>query len=257
MQVFPQLGPELHQVALSAVNGVASDPWADMPGMRDERRSGALQLLAIYSRMVDVLQRRIDITMQQALATGSDYGEIAKACGVSRQAIRQRWLRRTGRNRWFEMRVPDPRPRRLGAPSRVDDYRTVVLFDGPYEGRRDFLGVGDVPVYQADSPPLASGNSIPLLAWYAPSKDDAAVYAFAGVERDLRQQPHKRAVRTAKLRVYELAKEFDVDSGVVMSRLQAMGEYVNSAASTVEHAAVHRLREEFQLRRPEGFRQTQ
>jgi hypothetical protein len=88
-------------------------------------------------------------------------------------------------------------------------------------------------------------------------QDDGAVYVFVGVERNLRKPPHNRAVRTAKLRVYELAKEFGVESRVVMSRLQSMGEYVNSAASIVEHDAVQRMREQFQTRRPEGFRPTE
>jgi hypothetical protein len=43
-----------------------------------------------------VLERRIDLTIKDALDGGSDYGEIAKACAVFRQAIRQRWLRRSG-----------------------------------------------------------------------------------------------------------------------------------------------------------------
>lgn len=254
MEHLPQLGPELHRIAWSAVSGPASDPWADVPGSREERRAGALQLLAIYSRMVDVLQRRIDLVKKEALTTGSDYGQIAKACGVSRQTVRQRWIKRSERNRWFEIRVPEPRPRSSDAPSRLGDYGTVVLFGGPYEGKRDFLSAGEVPVYQADSPPLASGNSLPLLAWYVPGKDDAAVYTFVGVARDLRQPPHKRTVRTAKVRVYELAKELGVDSRAVMSRLNAMGEYVRSAASTVEHDAVQQLREQFQTRRPGDVR---
>jgi hypothetical protein len=37
----------------------------------------------------------------------------------------------------------------------------------------------------------------------------------------------------AEFRVYELAKEFGVDSTVVMIKLQEMGEFTRSAASTV------------------------
>ncbi len=43
---------------------------------------------------------------------------------------------------------------------------------------------GEVLRYEADSPPSESSGSVPLLAWYAPSRDDANVYVFAGVERD-------------------------------------------------------------------------
>ena len=38
----------------------------------------------------------------------------------------------------------------------------------------------------------------------------------------------------AKVRVYELAKELGVESKVVMTKLQEMGEFVRSASSTVE-----------------------
>ena len=36
----------------------------------------------------------------------------------------------------------------------------------------------------------------------------------------------------AKVRVYELAKEFGVESKAVMVKLQEMGEFVRSASST-------------------------
>ena len=49
----------------------------------------------------------------------------------------------------------------------------------------------------------------------------------------------------AKVRVYELAKEFGVESKAVMARLQEMGEFVRSASSTIEAPVVRRLKEEF------------
>ncbi|WP_242884931.1 translation initiation factor IF-2 N-terminal domain-containing protein, partial [Actinomadura litoris] len=42
----------------------------------------------------------------------------------------------------------------------------------------------------------------------------------------------------AKVRVYELAKEFGVESKVVMAKLQEMGEFVRSASSTIEAPVV-------------------
>ena len=47
----------------------------------------------------------------------------------------------------------------------------------------------------------------------------------------------------AKVRVYELAKELGIESKVVMTKLQEMGEFVRSASSTVEPPVVRRLRE--------------
>ncbi len=49
----------------------------------------------------------------------------------------------------------------------------------------------------------------------------------------------------AKVRVYELAKEFGVESRAVMDRLEEMGESVGSASSWVEAPVVRRLRERF------------
>ena len=49
----------------------------------------------------------------------------------------------------------------------------------------------------------------------------------------------------AKVRVYELAKEFGVESKAVMAKLQEMGEFVRSASSTIEAPVVRRLTEAF------------
>ncbi|HEY7488181.1 MAG TPA: translation initiation factor IF-2 N-terminal domain-containing protein, partial [Streptosporangiaceae bacterium] len=49
----------------------------------------------------------------------------------------------------------------------------------------------------------------------------------------------------AKVRVYELAKEFGVESKAVMAKLQEMGEFVRSASSTIEAPVVRRLQEAF------------
>jgi len=46
----------------------------------------------------------------------------------------------------------------------------------------------------------------------------------------------------AKVRVYELAKEFGVESKAVMAKLQEMGEFVRSASSTIEAPVVRRLK---------------
>ncbi len=47
----------------------------------------------------------------------------------------------------------------------------------------------------------------------------------------------------AKVRVYELAKEFGLESKDVLKTLQDMGEYVRSASSTIEPPVVRRLTE--------------
>jgi hypothetical protein len=253
MTAIRQLASQLHEIAWSAVQGPAADPWADAGGTREERRAGSLQLLAVYSQLIKVLQRRIDLTIKDALDAGSDYGEIATACGVSRQAIRQRWLRRTAGSRWFEVWRPSPRPGdQVGVRPHVHEPARAVcvrLAGGPHDGARDMAFPGEVLHYEADSPPSESSGSVPLLTWYAPSRDDANVYVFAGVERDAWRMYTGRLLppgaATAKPRVYELAAEFGVESKVVMAKLQEMGEFIRSASSTVEHLAAHKLREQF------------
>jgi translation initiation factor IF-2 len=54
----------------------------------------------------------------------------------------------------------------------------------------------------------------------------------------------------AKVRVHELAKEFGVDSKVVLAKLSDIGEYVRSASSTVEPPVAKRLRDAFAASAP-------
>ncbi|HEY2077859.1 MAG TPA: translation initiation factor IF-2 [Streptosporangiaceae bacterium] len=56
----------------------------------------------------------------------------------------------------------------------------------------------------------------------------------------------------AKVRVYELAKEFGVESKAVMAKLQQMGEFVRSASSTIEAPVVRRLKDEFASQAAKG-----
>ncbi|MGH3364803.1 MAG: translation initiation factor IF-2 N-terminal domain-containing protein, partial [Nocardioidaceae bacterium] len=49
----------------------------------------------------------------------------------------------------------------------------------------------------------------------------------------------------AKVRVHELAKEFGVESKVVLAKLGEMGEFVKSASSTVEPPVVKRFTDKF------------
>ena len=58
----------------------------------------------------------------------------------------------------------------------------------------------------------------------------------------------------AKVRVYELAKEFGVESKAVMAKLQEMGEFVRSASSTIEAPVVRRLKEAFATEQPKQAR---
>src|SRR5690625_7873372 len=48
-----------------------------------------------------------------------------------------------------------------------------------------------------------------------------------------------------KVRVYELARELEVESKVVLARLSDLGEFVKSPSSTIEAPVVRKLREAF------------
>lgn len=253
MPAIAKLAARVHEVVWSAVQGPAADPWASTAGTREERRSGALQLLALYSQLIKVLQRRIDLTIKDALDAGSDYGEIAAVCGVSRQAIRQRCLRHAADSRWHQVQV-SPRPggqadgRRR--PGEIGHAALVRLAGGPYDGARDMPLPGEILKYEADRPPSDSSGPVPLLAWYVPSQDDANVYVFTGVEQDAWRMHAGRLLPPGgalakKPRVYELAADLGVESKVIMARLEEMGEFVRSAASPVEHLIAYKLRQQF------------
>jgi translation initiation factor IF-2 len=59
-------------------------------------------------------------------------------------------------------------------------------------------------------------------------------------------------VATGKVRVHELAREFGVDSKVVLAALKELGEFVKSASSTIEPSVARAVREHLAGRRPAG-----
>jgi hypothetical protein len=284
------LGLQLHEIAWSAVKREPrqvsiepADPWENFDGSLQERRVGCLRLLRVYSQMIKVLQRRIDLTVKDALATGSSYGEVASACGVSRQAIRQRWLRRQEQAESssppFIARPPDRDSYVRPNPNQPSQPANVRLAGGPRDGERDKVRPGHVTGFAVEDSSAEQTNSPSAIAWYVPSKDDAGVYIFAGLQVDDPARSTERAqtnqtatatastpsvshtptsaewtsnrlqgARAAKPLVCELATEFGVESKTVMSMLQEMGEFVRSASSTVEWPVARRLREQFAAR---------
>ncbi|MGA7690429.1 MAG: translation initiation factor IF-2 N-terminal domain-containing protein [Jiangellales bacterium] len=59
----------------------------------------------------------------------------------------------------------------------------------------------------------------------------------------------------AKVRVYELAKELDIDSKDVLKKLNDLGEFVRSASSTVEPPVVKKLRDAMAAEAPAAAKQ--
>jgi hypothetical protein len=108
------LEAQLRQIAWSEADRRRQPPGGIMPAdprdreaSVDRRRAGCLGMLRTYTWMIKLLQRRIDMTVDAALDLGATYGQVATACGVSRQAARQRWLRREQQRAMPSMASPD------------------------------------------------------------------------------------------------------------------------------------------------------
>jgi translation initiation factor IF-2-like protein len=249
----------LHRIAWSVVEDELphervrpADPWRHVQTDKNsaseaERRTGCLGLLYVYSLMIKILQRRIDWTINEALATGASYGDIAEACGVSRQAARQRWLRRRNRR---DVRTVRP-VSGLGAvgwdgtwpPAGYPNSTLVRLVGGPRDGQQTSVRLGQV-IKSEVLPPSGSGESVLWMARYVPAGDDLSVYTFDGLEPT--PAPAPGGTTAPKPRVYEIAKEFGVESKAVLAKLNVMGEFVRSASSTVSPEALRQLWEHFE-----------
>lgn len=216
------LDVQLRQIAWSYASGAASgfisDPEDFHFGNVEGRRAGALGLLRIYALLADVLEGRIDRTVELALNNGASFGDIGSARGISRQAARQRWLRS-----------------RIREETRADR----LLSRKPISEREEFLP--DRPVAVAEAP--ANSVSAETMSIRGPAGDTEDQDEKAEAESHIGQ----RSARPGgpKVRVRELAAEFGVTSAVVMQKLKETGEFVRSASSTVEAPVARVLREYF------------
>jgi hypothetical protein len=221
------LDAQLQQIAWSMASHMQltarpAEPWDEYHDATvEERRAGCLALMRVYTRMIKVLQRRIDLAVKEALILDATYGDIATACGISRQAARQRWLR-------HRERYEHPRVRLSGGPR-----------DG--EWKRPRPGDELIVTLWEDGPVRPSGS-----ARYVPSEENPGIYTFAGSDTYNWEAPATEPPRQGPPRVYEIAKEFGVESKAVLAKLQEMGEFVSSAASTVKPEALRQLWEHFQ-----------
>ena len=256
------LGFHLHRIAWSAVTGelphrriLPADPWRNPQDSEDDpeqsqaaRHLGCLELLYVYRCMTKILERRIDWTVNEALATGATYGEIGEACGISRQAARQRWLRHRQRHDVRTVRPVsgldavswDGTWPHAGYPGNMD----ICLVGGPCDGSRNFAKLGQPFEIEVPAPP-GSTDSLVWTARYLPSEIDLSIYVFDRMESEPRP-PSRTGSQPRKPRVYEIAKEFGVESKAVLAKLQEIGEFVRSASSTVEPGALRQLWDHFQ-----------
>ena len=223
------LDTRLRQMAWSIASrarpGVSpAEPWDrdyEYPATVEERRAGYLALLRVYTHMIKVLERRIDLAVKEALSLDANYGDIAAACGVSRQAARQRWLR-------HREQYEPPKVRLTGGP------RDGEELERPRPGDELI-----VTLWEA-GPSRPSGY-----ATYVPSSEDPSIYIFTESQDYGWETADSPSRRPGEIRVYQLAKECGVGSQVLMSRMSNMGEYVISASSIVEPAIAEKLRAHF------------
>jgi hypothetical protein len=192
-----------------------------MEATQEARLLGCLALLRVYTRMIAALQRKIDLAVRQALALGGNYADIADACGVSRQAARQRWLRH---RELYEF----PRVRLSGGPRDGEWAR-------PQPGEQLMVDLWE------DGQARPSGY-----LRYVPSEEDPSIYTFAESQTYDWNATATEPSPGGKPRVYQIAKEFGVESKVVMAKLQEMGVFVRSASAPVEPEALRKLWEHFQ-----------
>jgi len=223
------LDTQLHQMAWSIASrarpGVSpAEPWDhdyEYPATVEERRAGCLALLRVYTHMIKVLQRRIDLAVKEALSLDANYGDIAAACGITRQAARQRWLR-------HREQYEPPKVRLTGGPRDGEEW------ERPRSGEQLI-----VTLWEA-GPSRPSGH-----ATYVPNTEDPSTYMFTGSQDYDWETADTQSRPSGKIRVYQLAKECGVESQTLMSRMREMGEYVISANSIVEPALAERLRAQF------------
>jgi len=224
------LDAQLQQIAWSIARHTPpvarpAEPWDErFDAGAEERRMGCLVLLGVYTHMIKVLQTRIDLAVKEALTLDASYGEIAAACGVSRQAARQRWLRH--RERY--------------------EFPKVRLSGGPRDGESERPRPGEELIVSLweQGPARPSGY-----ARYVPSQEDPGAYTFIESQTYNWDEAAKQGSRRGKPRVFEIAKEFGVESKEVLAKLQEMGEFVRSAAATVEPEALRHLWEHFEAHR--------
>ncbi|MFJ1796844.1 hypothetical protein [Kitasatospora griseola] len=87
------LGWEVAEGNLSREGRPVVKPDADGP--RDAVREANLELLNVYQGMIRALEGDIVLAQARALGRGATYADIARVRGISRQAVRQDWEKRT------------------------------------------------------------------------------------------------------------------------------------------------------------------
>lgn len=250
-----RLSGELYDLAWSVAQddlreaGQHTTAWYDPNDpatARTDRQAGYLALLAVYGRMHTALQANIDFAVAGALAAGANFGEIGRAAEMSRQAARQKWLRLTTK-------------------------LAVTLSGGPRDGEQDAAYADQDIVSEEETYwDRRRCQEVTVSSRYRKKYGNPQVYEFVGYEdasgRPTRMPPPEPVEPTSrparpplpptrpaqppshprpgggKPRVFELAAELELTSKQVLRDLAGMGEYVVSAASTVEPAIARKLR---------------
>lgn len=136
------------------------------------RRAGYIALLGVYTELQRYLRDNTDLAVAGVLATGGNFGDVARALGVSRQAARQRW-----------QRAKTPTDVRLtGGPRNGETHRTWRDADVRF-------AVGD--------PDLWDHPEEQCWLVYRASAKDPRVYEFVGYEDSSGRITRTRPERTS------------------------------------------------------------
>lgn len=223
---------------------------------QDDRHAAHLALLAVYSRMQAALEMNVHLAVSNARQAGASFTEIAKARGVSRQAVRQE-------NNRFSAKVEivlSGGPRDGQVAVEASQQHEIRYREYDYYNRRDRQEVvvystytkkyGDPLIYKftgfrdnrgrpASAEPPADPRTPPTPT--APCRSQGEVLpgaAKAPGETDV----VRAALGPGAVRVHELAKELGLTSKQVLIELKRLGEYVRTASSVLEQPVADRVR---------------
>ncbi len=229
--------------AMRAVSGAGDGPAqgsapGEAPSVESLRRN-YLELLRVYSAMTEALAANIRGAQGMAHTAGASYSTIADARGVSRQAVRQQWIRQRSK-------------------------RIVTLEGGPRNGEEaTVLYSQELQIWIDRSEWTEIAEEFRgATVTYRQSKVDRDRYVLVNVKKDVLQhferlqeaiaahhkqypEPWEIALQQEerpRVNVHELAHQVLLPTNVVLGRLAAMGVIGMTASSTVENSTAAVIR---------------
>lgn len=234
------LAAELHGLAWGYVRKVIPGAAGGPPGARGHEMAPStgnlqrsyLELLRVYSAMQEALTANAAYAQGMAHSAGASYTAIADARGVSRQAVRQQWIKQRST-------------------------QIVTLEGGPRDGEEVRVLHGEeltIWIGRHEWTEIDGSKFRGATVRYGQSKVDRDRFVLVDVRREILQD-HERlqdamdahykkhpypseiaeSQERPRVRVHELARQVRLPTKVVLGRLAAMGVLSKTASSTVEN----------------------